>query len=87
MAVHCRLLAAKAMIRCQQSPRGIRGGCNCSEMCLLRILLVDTVSILLPMLHTRIYLHVAPKRRINGLENFQKSQTGKNWMEKDSVFF
>ena len=82
-----RPLATKALIRSQQSPCGVCGGCNCFEKCLLRILRVYTVSILPPLLHTCLYLHVAPERRINGLETFQKSETEENWIEKGSMFF
>ena len=82
-----RPLATKALIRSQQSTCGIHGGCSCSEKCLLRILRVYIVSILPPMFHTRLYLHVAPKRRINGLETFQKSETEEKWIEKNAVLF
>jgi len=81
-----RPLATKALIRSQQSPCGLRGGCNCSETCLLLILRVYIVSILPPMFHTRLCLHVAPKRRMNVLETFQKSETEEKWLEKDAVF-
>jgi hypothetical protein len=43
-------------------------------------------SILPPMLHTRLYLHVGPKRKIDGLETFQKSETEEKWLEKESEF-
>ena len=54
---------------------------------LLRILQVYTASILPPMLYTLLYLHVASKWRINGLETFQKSEPEENCIEKDMVFF